>query len=336
MRANPRGPAEHGTDRRLLADLSEEGLLALILPIMRPSAPAPQVLLGPGDDAAVLATPSGSFVTTTDAMVRGFDWRDDWSSGSDVGRKAVAQNLADVAAMGSVPSGLLITLLADPDTPVAWVVDLARGIAAAAGAAGCPVLGGDLGGAPAGVVMLSVTAFGDLQGRRPVRRDGARPGDVLAVAGTLGRSAAGLELLSAGRGEDNDPVAAGLVAAHRWLVAPYAAGPAAADAGASAMIDISDGLVRDAGRVAAASGVCLALDTDLLAADVAAVGPALGPAAALEAVLTGGEEHSLLATFPPDAPLPAAFRRIGSVQEGSGVTVDGTPRSGGGWDHFAG
>lgn len=338
MRANHGGPAEHGTDQRLLRDLSEEGILSLILPIMRAADPASasHVLLGPGDDAAVLATPSGAFVATTDAMVRGFDWRDDWSSGSDVGRKAVAQNLGDVAAMGSVPAGLLITLLADLDTPVAWVVDLANGIAAAAGAAACPVLGGDLGGAPAGVVMLSVTAFGDLQGRRPVRRDGARPGDILAVAGTLGRSAAGLELLRAARDTDDEPAVAGLVAAHRWLVPPYAAGPAAADAGARAMIDISDGLVRDAGRVAAASGVCLALETRLLGPDVAAAEPALGWAAALEAVLTGGEEHSLLASFPPDAHLPAAFRRIGSVQAGSGVTVDGTPRSGGGWDHFAG
>ncbi|MCO5310759.1 MAG: thiamine-phosphate kinase [Austwickia sp.] len=337
--------ADEGADRTPLDDpelrlsaVSEEQLLALILPLMRPpeGVTHPHVLLGPGDDAAVVAAADGRFVATTDAMVRGHDWRDDWSTGADVGRKLVAQNLGDVAAMGAVPAGLLVTLLADPETTVAWVLDLARGIGAAAGAAGCAVLGGDLGGAPREVLMLSVTAFGDLQGRAPVRRSGARVGDVIAVAGSLGRSAAGFELLSAGRGDEDDAVVAGLVAAHRALVAPYAAGPAAAEAGASALIDISDGLIRDAGRVAAASGVCLALDPAALAPDVAAIEPALGPADALTAVLTGGEEHSLLGTFPGGVRLPAGFRVIGRVEAGAGVTVGGEPRSGGGWDHFAG
>lgn len=321
-----------------LADLSEDQLLQLIVPIMRAvRVPADaHVLLGPGDDAAVVAVPNGSFVATTDAMVRGHDWRDDWSTGADVGRKAVAQNLGDVAAMGAVPAGLLISLLADPQTGVEWVVDLARGIAAAAGAAGCPVLGGDLGGAPEGVVMISVTAFGDLGGRAAVRRSGARAGDVVAVAGSLGRSGAGLALLLAGRIDDPDPLVQELVGAHRALVAPYAAGPVAADAGATAMIDLSDGLVRDAGRVAAASGVCLALDPELLAPDVAALAPALGPELASETVLTGGEEHSLLATFPAGATLPPPYRPIGRVVAGTGVRVGGVARTGGGWDHFAG
>lgn len=333
---DPESAERRGEPARLRA-LSEEQLLDIIVPIMRAGERSSgRVLLGPGDDAAVVAVPGGSFVATTDAMVRGHDWRDDWSSGQDVGRKAVAQNLGDVAAMGAVPAGLLVSLLADPDTLVEWVVELSRGIAAAAGAADCPVLGGDLGGAPAGVVMISVTAFGDLQGRSPVRRSGAGIGDIVAVAGTLGRSGAGLALLLAGRGGEDDPVVRELVGMHRALVAPYAAGPAAADAGATAMIDLSDGLVRDAGRVAAASGVGVALDPALLASDVERIAPALGVDAALEAVLTGGEEHSLLATFPAATPLPAPFRPIGRVVAGAGVTVGGVPRTGGGWDHFAG
>lgn len=333
-RQRPGQPDQRG--RLRLGDLSEEGLLAVILPIMAADPADPRVLLGPGDDAAVIAAGDGRFVATTDAMVRGLDWLDEWSSGADVGRKCVAQNLADVAAMGAIPAGLLISLQADRRTAVDWAADLARGIASAAAAAGCPVLGGDLGGAPDGVVLLSVTAFGDLQGRDPVRRSGARAGDIVTVAGTLGRSGAGLALLRAGRAGQPDPVVQDLVRMHRAPVAPYAAGPLAAEAGAGAMIDLSDGLVRDAGRVAAASGVRVALDPELLEQDVAVIEPALGRAEALEAVLTGGEEHSLLAAFPPGRPLPPPFRPIGSVVAGSGVTVGGELRVGGGWDHFAG
>ncbi len=317
-----------------LADVSEEGLLARILPMMR--SEDPRVLIGPGDDAAVLATPDGRIVVTTDAMTRGPDWLDEWSTGAQVGAKSVAQNLGDVAAMGSVPLGLVVTLLADPQTPLAWAEDLARGIGRAAAAAGCPVLGGDLSGAPAGQLTVSITAFGDLQGRAPVLRSGARDGDVLAVAGTLGRSAAGLALLVEGRGAQDDPVVRGLVDVHLAPVAPYHQGPIAADAGATAMLDLSDGLIRDAGRMAAASGALFAIDSALLAQDVAAMADVLGHAASLECALTGGEEHSLLATFPPDVRLPEGWRAIGAVCSGSGVTVDGVPRGGGGWDHFAG
>ena len=198
------------------------------------------------------------------------------------------------------------------------------------------MLGGDLGGAPAGQLTVSITAFGDLQGRDPVLRSGARAGDVLAVAGTLGRSAAGLALLVAGRADQDDPMVRVLVEAHRAPVAPYHQGPIAADAGATSMLDLSDGLIRDAGRIAAASGVLLAIDTALLASDVAVIGEVLPPAQALECALTGGEEHSLLATFPADTRLPEGWRVIGAVRPGSGVTVDGVPRRGGGWDHFSG
>ena len=159
---------------------------------------AADVPVGPGDDAAVVAAPSGSVVASVDAMVRGSDWRDEWSGAHDVGVKVTAQNLADIAAMGAVPTGLLVSLAADPETGVEWAVDLARGIAALASDAGVPVVGGDLSSAPAGVVVVSVTALGDLQGRAPVLRSGARVGDVVAVCGSLGRSGGGLALYLSG------------------------------------------------------------------------------------------------------------------------------------------
>ncbi len=317
-----------------LADLSEGEILERILPLMR--WPDDRVLLGPGDDAAVVIAPDGRVVVTTDALTRGQDWLDEWSTGADVGAKAVAQNLGDVAAMGAVPLGLVVVLMADPVTPAAWAEDLARGIGRAASVAGCPVLGGDLGSAPSGQLTVSITALGDLQGRAPVLRSGARIGDLVAVAGTLGRSAAGLALLRDGRGADDSDAVRSLLAAHRAPVAPYDQGPIASDAGAHAMLDLSDGLVRDAGRVAAASGVRLAIDTTLLEKDIAVVSRALRRDQAVECVLTGGEEHSLLATFPPGTSLPQGWRGVGTVGEGRGVTVDGRARTGGGWDHFAG
>ena len=126
-----------------LRDLDESALLRQIFPIFAGLPGSGGVSVPAGDDAAVVAAPSGSVIATTDSMVRGRDWRDDWSSGHDVGWKLVAQNVADVAAMGGVPTGLLVSLMVDPEVEVAWVLDFAAGVAAAAQDAGCPVLGGD-------------------------------------------------------------------------------------------------------------------------------------------------------------------------------------------------
>ncbi|WP_116112958.1 thiamine-phosphate kinase [Austwickia chelonae] len=328
-------PSNLQGSRARLGDLSEEEVLRVILPLM--TSPDSRVLVGPGDDAAVMSARDGRFVTSTDASMRDVDWRDDWSSGEDVGRKIVAQNLADVAAMGAAPAGLLVTLLAGEDTGLDWVRELARGIGEASREADCPVLGGDLGAAPTAVVVLSVTSFGDLQGRAPVLRSGAQVGDVVAVAGTLGRSGAGLALLQSGRTDmSEEAVAQELVAVHRVPRPPLSAGPRAADAGAHALIDISDGLIRDTGRIASASGVRIALSSEQLAMDIEVISPVWGREKALEMVLTGGEEHALLGVFPPDVALPSGFRKIGEVLSGEGVTVDGERRQGGGWDHFAG
>lgn len=320
--------------RRTLGDLGESGLLREMFPLLPRGE---RTLLGPGDDAAVLAAADGCVVLTTDVLVEGRDFRRGWSSPADVGAKAVAQNLADVAAMGAVPTGLLVSLVAPPETDVQWALGLARGLADACDGTGAGVVGGDL--SSGSELVVAVTAVGDLQGRTPVRRDGARPGDVVALAGVLGRSAAGWRLLEAGRAD----VAPELVAAHRRPNPPYAAGPAAAVAGATAMIDLSDGLLRDLRRVADASGVRIDLRRAALAADVDAVSVAADVLGAdpWAWVLGGGEDHGLAACFGPDDDLPAGFRAIGSVERcRSGdprVLLDGeVPPSAPGWDHFGG
>jgi thiamine-monophosphate kinase len=312
-----------------LADIGEDQLLSMIFPLL-PGGPG--VLIGPGDDTALLSTPGGCVLVTTDAMVRGRDWLDEWSTGADVGTKTVAQNIADIAAMGGVPSGLLVTLVADPRTPLAWVRDFTQGLSQAASEVGAPVLGGDLSSAPEGVLVVSVTALGDCEGRAPVCRSGAKVGDVLAVCGSLGHSAAGLLLLQ--RGEAGR--APELVGYHLRPRPPYEQGPVAARAGATAMLDISDGLGRDAGRIARASGVRVELDDLLLADEAAQLQHVLSVGDAWRSVVEGGEEHSLLACFPSLGGLPDGWRQIGKVVTGSGVLLRGVPVIGGGWDHFGG
>lgn len=317
-------------DGPLVAELSEDALLARIFPLLPVGA---DTQVPPGDDAAVVAAPDGRFVVTTDVLVQDRHFRRAWSSGEDVGRRAAVQNLADVAAMGARPTSLVVSLVIPGDLPVSWVEGLARGLAAECAPLGVGVVGGDLSGGP--VVVVAVTAHGDLAGRAPVLRSGARPGDVVAHAGVLGRSAAGLALLEAGRAD----LDRALVDAHLRPVAPLAAGPVAAAAGATAMLDVSDGLLRDAGRIARASGVRIDLDAAAFATDrerLRIVSAELGGVAE-RWVLDGGEDHGLLATFPADSGLPVPFRAVGRVGEGSGVSVDGVPapaRSG--WDHFAG
>jgi thiamine-monophosphate kinase len=312
-----------------LGDVGEDGLLSVIFPLL-PGGPG--VLIGPGDDTALLSTPGGSVLATTDAMVRGRDWLDEWSTGADVGAKTVAQNIADIAAMGGVPTGLLVSLIADPRTSLGWVRDFTRGLAQAAGEAGVPVLGGDLSSAPHGVLVVSVTALGSCEVGEPVRRCGAQVGDVLAVCGSLGHSAAGLLLLQRGQ----KALAPGLVSYHCRPRPPYEQGPVAARGGATAMLDISDGLGRDAGRIARASGVRIELDDVPLGDDVAQLAHVMSHDEAWRCVTEGGEEHSLLACFPAGVGLPEGWRTIGKVLPGSGVLLRGVPVMGGGWDHFGG
>jgi thiamine-monophosphate kinase len=291
--------------------------------------PGPGTEVGIGDDAAVLAAPDGRVVATTDFLLEGRHFRRDWAGPADIGHRAAVRSLADVAAMGAVPTALLVAFAAPSGLPSSWALDLSAGLAAEAARAGATVAGGDTANFDA--VLLAVTGLGDLQGRVPVTRGGARPGDVLAVAGPLGHSAAGLALLEAGRREP-----AALVAAHLRPAPPYDAGPEAAGLGATALMDVSDGLLADLGHIAVASQVAIDVHTEALdPAPLAPAAEALGAGSPLEWLLTGGEDHSLVATFPAGTTLPPRWRVIGEVRAGRGVLVDGRPHTGpGGWQHF--
>jgi len=337
----PAGGAIAG-DEQTVAALGEFGLIAALSGWLRSISPADaRTLVGIGDDAAVLAAPDGRVVASTDFLLEGRHFRRDTSSGADVGHKAAARSLIDVAAMGAVPTGLLVALAAPPDLPVTWARDLTEGLAAECARAGATVVGGDT--ARAGSVLLATTVLGDLAGRAPVLRSGAAPGDQVAVTGPLGHSAAGLALLEAAQTEGP------LVAAHRRPQPPYDAGPQAADLGATAMIDISDGLLADLGHIASASGVRIDLSSDRLSPGEGLQAAARfflgrtergsGPehTRALAWVLTGGEDHALAATFKPDTALPPRWTVVGQVSDGLGVLVDGQAWAGeAGWDHFRG
>jgi thiamine-monophosphate kinase len=327
-----RGPPGRQEAAITVAELGEFGLIAAIERLL-PRGRGP--LLGVGDDAAVISAPDRRVVATTDLLVEGRHFRRDWSGPADIGVKAAAQNLADVAAMGAVPTALLVGLAAPGDLAVDWALDLMRGLVAECERGGAVLAGGDV--TSADTIMLGITALGDLEDRPPVTRAGARPGDVLAVAGRPGRSAAGLALLAAGHVHDQlPPQLADLVTAHRRPQPPYPAGPQAARLGATSMIDISDGLIQDAGHIATASGVSI----DIQTARLPDPEPLRAAARALGAdwpdwALTGGEDHALVATFPPETTLPGDWTVIGTVGQGSGVLVNSRPHPGiGGWNHF--
>jgi thiamine-monophosphate kinase len=322
---------------RLLRDVGEDGLIASI--VGRFGAQPAALVVGPGDDAAVLDVP-GRLVLSTDTVVEGLDFRRAWSGGSEVGIKVAAQNFADIAAMGARPLAVVVSLTAPPDLDLEWVNGLADGLDDECRRAGAAVAGGDV--SQGGQIVVTGTALGVLDGP-PVLRSGARPGDVVALAGITGPSAAGLALLSSAgsRGAVTalTASASALVSAHLAPRPRYSAGPDAARAGATALIDTSDGLLRDAGRIAVASGVRIELDGDALApgADLVAAADALGDRSlATGWVLTGGEDHALLACFPPEAALPPAYRPVGRVAAGDpGVLVDGRQQAGAdGWHHF--
>ncbi|MGY1825102.1 MULTISPECIES: thiamine-phosphate kinase [unclassified Blastococcus] len=324
--SRPRPLVPRGDPADTVRVVGEFGVIARVL---ARSGTAAAAEVGPGDDAAVVRTPDRRVVATTDVLVEGRHFRRDWSSAEDIGHKAAAANLADVAAMGARTTALVVGLACPPETPTSWLEGVATGLADECAPQGAAVVGGDTVAAAPGstAVVLSVTALGDLGGRAPVLRSGARPGDVVALAGRLGWSAAGLAVLRRGF---SSPLA--VVSAHRRPTPPYAAGQVAADAGATAMCDVSDGLLADAGHIAEASGVVLDLDrAALVRACLEPVGPLQQVGSALGVdpmawVLTGGEDHALLATFPRKVALPAGWTPIGVVRPGKrgpDVRVDG-------------
>jgi thiamine-monophosphate kinase len=310
--------------------LEQLGEFAVIDRLVRGRRQPAAVAVGPGDDAAVVSAGDGRAVVSTDVLVQDRHFRLDWSTPHDVGRKAIAQNAADIEAMGGRATAFVVGFGAPGDTPTAQVDALVDGMWDEAGRIGAGIVGGDLVSCPQWV--LSVTVLGDLDGRAPVLRSGAKKGSVLAVVGELGRSAAGYALWHNGIEGFEE-----LRRRHVVPEPPYGEGVAAAAAGAQAMIDVSDGLVADLRHVAVASGVGIDLSTLALAADHDALAAA---AAAADAdawlwVLGGGEDHALAACFA--GAVPAGWRVIGRVLDGPArVLVDGEEWRGyAGWESFA-
>ncbi len=296
-------------------------------------------IVGPGDDAAVVTSSDGRFVVTTDTMIEGHDFKLDWCKGFDLGFKAIASNVADVAAMGAKPTALVVALALPRDTQISWLEDFANGLNAGLTqlAPGASVVGGDL--ASADQVFISVTAHGDLEGLEPVLRSGAKPGDILAIAGTLGKAAAGLSLLQSDIA-DAKHAFDDLVSVQLRPMPPIFSGVLANKAGATSMLDVSDGLAKDASRIAKASGVTVQIDKSALLGFEAVVELA---ALRLEVtpenwVLFGGEDHALLATFPEGSDIPKEFKPIGRVLQSSDVLVllDDVELQANGWDSIRG
>ena len=277
------------------ANLSEASLTGEFAFIERLRGRLPAI----GDDAAVVAVPPGDLLLTADAVVSGVHFDLDLVGIDDVGWKALAVNVSDVAAMGGRPLHALVTV-AGPLGEID-VDGLYDGLLAAADVFACPVVGGDLVAAP--VLMVSVAVTGTLDGGPPLLRSGAAPGDLLFVTGPLGSSAAGRELLRSGRGGE----APDLALAHRRPRARVAEGRTARTAGATAMIDLSDGLASDVRHVAEASGVGIALDRVPVAVGVARAMGDDGVAAALG----GGEDYELLFAAPEATRVETAFSAAG-------------------------
>ena len=324
-----------------VAELGEVEALKRAVAVFRR---APSTLVGSGDDAAVVAVEDGRFVVTTDTMVEYHDFRRDFSTAFDLGYKAVASNVADVAAMGAVPNALVVAMVIPPATKQSWLEDFAKGLQEGIDqlAPAAEVVGGDL--ASGSQIVISVTAHGHLEGREPILRSGAKVGDVVAVAGTLGRAACGLDLLfheDATLAKAYDEWAS----VQRRPQPPVSLGPVAANT-ATSMLDVSDSLTLDATRIAKASTVSIKLNKAALEGYAAVLELAQQSMtardgivrSAMDWVLFGGEDHALLATFPAGSEMPKGFKIIGEViaQTSTPLYLDQEPLTPMGWDSIKG
>jgi thiamine-monophosphate kinase len=316
-------------------DLPEDELVAAIGKVL--SGAGPEVRVGPGDDAAVLAPGAGELVMTADAMVEDVHFTRAITLPRDLGYKAIVVSVSDIAAMGASPRAALVTLTLPPDVEAAWVMELYGGMREACDEHALWLVGGDL--SRGGEIAISVTVAGEVAPGRAVTRAGASPGDLVVVTGSLGASAAGLRVAMSGRiGGEVDRA---LLQAHVRPVARVGEGAALARHGATAMMDVSDGLAKDLGRLVLASRAGAVIRT--LDVPVAA-------GATLEDALGGGEDYELLATLRP-ARLEAAtddlrdtfgtsLAPIGEIDSSEGVRIVGEdgverPLAPSGWDHFA-
>ena len=332
-------------------ELTEVELVRAIRKVL--SGQAPGVVVGVGDDAAVVDPRPHPGVLTTDMLVEGVHFEIGATSPHDLGHKAVTVNVSDIAAMGGSPRFGLASLAVSPRLAASWVMELYGGMRQAANEYGMTLVGGDTSRGEQAV--LSVTVIGEVGSGREVRRSGARPGDVLVVTGTLGGSAGGLWVAREQHDRQSEALSSewgrALVALHERPVARVGEGQTLAAAGATSMIDLSDGLALDLGRVCEESscGARVRLDAIPLAPGLEDL-QRFGQVEPLDLALHGGEDYELLATMPPEAvesargALRERFRidlteigEITSARELIAVGDDGSedalePK---GWDHFA-
>lgn len=284
-----------------MSDTDEFALIELLRDALPPSVREPDgVTLGIGDDAAAwMPTPGSSVVISTDSLIERIHFRLDWSTWADIGHRALAVNLSDIAAMGATPALATIGLGLTGQETVADVVSAYRALGALAERSGCAVASGDIVASPT-AVLWHVTVLGEAAAGRILTRAGARPGDLIVVSGTLGAAAAGIELLRVGPDDPRRRAATAdlLLAAHRRPEPRLALGRALLDGAATAAMDLSDGLFGDLPKLLRASGVAAEIDAPSI--PVAAAVRALFPDRWFELATRGGEDFELLATVPPD------------------------------------
>jgi thiamine-monophosphate kinase len=291
-----------------------------------------QLPVGIGDDAAVLPIANLQTVACADMAVEGVHFKREWSTPGQIGRKLTAANLADIYAMGAVPTYLLVTAALTDNFGITELRELAEGIKAEADKTGAIVVGGDL--SSGAQLVLSITALGALpENRRPILRSGARVGDRVIVSGLPGKSAAGLAAHIAQRAEEFKEI----VQHYKCPEVNYSIAKSFADANVSSMIDISDGLLSEAHHLSKASGVGMRIDS-LQLRELPYFSNLQDEAESLgcdiwDWVLAGGEDHVFLATT--SGAIPDGAYVIGEVTAGNGIEVAGvSPRKDMGWTHF--
>ena len=345
--------SQPGPESLTVAQIGEFGLIDRLARIVSstgrdPLQPEATGNMGIGDDAALWTPTAGHReVLTTDALIEGVHFRHSTTSWRDLGWKALAENISDIAAMGARPTRAFVTLGLRGDTRVADLDELYRGLAEMAASCGCEIAGGDTVSSP--ITVLSITVVGELAGEG-LRRAAGQPGDLLAVTGVLGGSTGGLSLLEAGDAAMDSPDVAALAFMHRQPQPRVLEGLVLAESGVRCGMDLSDGLLGDAGKLAYASGLSAVLRCEQLP-----LPPALtrqfGEDRARELALAGGEDYELLVAGEAETLAAASIvlrerglaplTIVGYLEEGTPgqATVrlnDGTlvptPRTS--WDHF--